>query len=429
MLGDGQRDAGGEDPLDHRVVGGVEQQHQFAGGGPLLQRVADGGGVGVGQPHGGEDDAERLAAGGRLGGDLGRPAPGGAGRPRRTPAASGRAPAWSGASMAETPVSTGSAGGSRRVGLSGAPPTGARRRAEDRRAAVERLAAAVADPAQPARADRDAQRAAGEGDRGCPRVDARRCPPAPGRRRGRGRPRAPGRGAARPSASRMLANSSQPTPATPATTSERAAQLADAVCTSIQRPGTAPHVHAPPSVRSQHRCRAGRATPAASSGPASSRARSSGAKSASSIAAAGDPAVDQLLGSGRRPSSTASTSAAVFAGRAVRVVGLTARSAAARASRSSRPASSTIRSRAGQRGDADQLGQRGQPVGLGEQRRPSAPAAAPSPGSPLRACQAPIASASRRERAGPGRPPGSAGRRRGRGRGSTGSARTAGCGR
>ena len=71
VFGDGQRDAWRQDPLDHRVVGGVEQQQQLAGRGALLEGGANGIRVGVGEPHRGEDDAERLVARGRLGGDLG----------------------------------------------------------------------------------------------------------------------------------------------------------------------------------------------------------------------------------------------------------------------------------------------------------------------------------------------------------------------
>ena len=62
------------------------------------------------------------------------------------------------ASMTETPVSTGSAGGSRSTGFSGEP--GHRRGdvAGHRRPAVHRLAPSVAHPAEPVRADRDPQR-------------------------------------------------------------------------------------------------------------------------------------------------------------------------------------------------------------------------------------------------------------------------------
>ena len=64
--------------------------------------------------------------------------------------------------MTDTPVSTGSAGGSRRTGLSGSPETVARWTAGHRWAVVDRLAAAVADSAQPAVADRYPQRFAAE---------------------------------------------------------------------------------------------------------------------------------------------------------------------------------------------------------------------------------------------------------------------------
>ena len=72
VLGDGQRDARGQDPLDHRVVGGVEQEQQLARRRALLEGRAHRVRVGVGQAHGGEHDAERLVARGRLGRDLGR---------------------------------------------------------------------------------------------------------------------------------------------------------------------------------------------------------------------------------------------------------------------------------------------------------------------------------------------------------------------
>jgi hypothetical protein len=71
VLGDGQRDARGEDALDHRVVGGVEQQHELARGRAVLQPVADHRKIGVGQAHPGEDDAEGRAADPRLRRELG----------------------------------------------------------------------------------------------------------------------------------------------------------------------------------------------------------------------------------------------------------------------------------------------------------------------------------------------------------------------
>ena len=42
VLGDGERDPRGEDPLDDRVVGGVEEQRQVAGGGarPRARRAS-----------------------------------------------------------------------------------------------------------------------------------------------------------------------------------------------------------------------------------------------------------------------------------------------------------------------------------------------------------------------------------------------------
>ena len=62
VLGDGQRDARGQDPLDHRVVGGVEQQQQLTRGRTLLEDRSHRVRVGVGQAHRGEHDTERLVA-------------------------------------------------------------------------------------------------------------------------------------------------------------------------------------------------------------------------------------------------------------------------------------------------------------------------------------------------------------------------------
>ncbi len=67
-------------------------------------------------------------------------------------------------SIAETPVRIGSLGVSRGAGVDRAAGDVLPRLAEDRRPAVERLPAAVADAAEPALADGDPHRAAGEGD-------------------------------------------------------------------------------------------------------------------------------------------------------------------------------------------------------------------------------------------------------------------------
>ena len=128
-------------PLDDRVVGGVEQQHQFPGRASCFEDVAGIGGVGVRQADAGEHHAERLAAGGGLGGDLTGQAAGAASRATRRPAASAREPAWSARRCTDTPVSTGSAGGSRWTGLSGSPLIGTcalARSPADRRRSVRR---------------------------------------------------------------------------------------------------------------------------------------------------------------------------------------------------------------------------------------------------------------------------------------------------
>ena len=164
MLGDRQRQPRREQPLDDRRVGQVQQQHELARGGALFQRAADRRGVGMGEAHRCEHHAERLAARRGLRGQLaGQLQVRQAGRPRRW-AASGRGPSVVSASITDTPVSTGSAGGSRAAGLIGYPATGAVTSAGDRRAAVDRLAEPVADPAEPAFADADPQRAAAELD-------------------------------------------------------------------------------------------------------------------------------------------------------------------------------------------------------------------------------------------------------------------------
>ena len=156
----------GQHPLHDRVVGGVQQQHQLAGRGALLEGVADRRGVGVGQAHPGEDHRRTARRRRSTGPRSGWPARGaGARRTEKIGSFWPRTRVVS-ASMAEMPVSTGSAGGSRCVGLSGNPATGAPRCAEHRRTAVDGVAAAVADPAQPAGADRDVQRLPGERDPG-----------------------------------------------------------------------------------------------------------------------------------------------------------------------------------------------------------------------------------------------------------------------
>ena len=74
MLGDGQRQPRREHALDNRIVGGIQQQHQFAGRAALVENVAGVGGVGVSQADAGEDHAERVVTRCRLRRDLTRQA-------------------------------------------------------------------------------------------------------------------------------------------------------------------------------------------------------------------------------------------------------------------------------------------------------------------------------------------------------------------
>nr|WP_237108779.1 hypothetical protein [Nonomuraea sp. MG754425] len=165
MLGDGQRDAGREQPFDHGVAGEVEQQRQLRGRRAPLEDAAHGGRVAMGQSHGSEDDAERRAAGVGLGGDLG-------GEFQVGQAALGEDGQLLAADQGGQRVDGGDAGDHRLGGR--LPYRGVHREtghrsavaAEDRGAAVQRPAAPVADPSLPSGPDRDAQRAAGEGDPG-----------------------------------------------------------------------------------------------------------------------------------------------------------------------------------------------------------------------------------------------------------------------
>ena len=70
----GQRQPRREHALDNRIVGGVQQQHQFAGRAALVESVAGVGGVGVSQADAREDHAERVVTRCRLRGDLTRQA-------------------------------------------------------------------------------------------------------------------------------------------------------------------------------------------------------------------------------------------------------------------------------------------------------------------------------------------------------------------
>ena len=304
-------------------------------------------------------------------------------RRRRRSAASGPRTSVVRASIAEMPVSTGSAGASAVRRVERVPGDRRASGAEDRRAAVERLAPAVAHPAEPAVTDRDPQRAAGEGDAGPRRAAARRCPRAPGRRRGRGRPRARPRGGPSPG---VQADHGELVPADagdPATTSSGPRISGDAEYSTQRRSGSASAVTRSPSDARQHRVPPGAATPAASSGPVSAAARSSGEKSSSSISAAGTRRASTSRSAARRPRpARRRRSAAVLRGRAVGVVGATARSAAA-------PPRAAAGRRAGPpaRGPGSEptptrAASVAEPVGLGQQRWSPGRAGAAQSGSP-----------------------------------------------
>ena len=70
VLGNGQGQPGCEDPLDDRVVGGVQEEHQLTLGGPGLEAVANEVGVCMSDAHAGEHDGEGLVPGVSLSGDL-----------------------------------------------------------------------------------------------------------------------------------------------------------------------------------------------------------------------------------------------------------------------------------------------------------------------------------------------------------------------
>ena len=420
VLGDGERDPRGEDPLDHRVVGGVEQQHQLPGRGALLQRRR------APRPRrrGSGPCAAKTTLNGSspavgLRGDLGGQLAGAAARRRRRSAAS--APHQRGQRVDRRDAGEHRLGrrlAVRRVqraaghrGDAGRPGPAGRRRAARR----GRCRPGPASPARPGRAAAAPAKAT--------RVRARHQPVGALEHLHHGQVavdlehQAVPRPAVRP-APRITANSSQPTPATPRTTS------------------SGPRSSAHPGRTRRAARRRGRpalliAAPAGSPAPAPRRAadpggvvraavscaaRSSGAKSSSSISAAVTP---------RRPvashrsttASTASSSAAAFAARAVRVVGR--QRALLQHPLAQQPAGEQHHPLVpGQRAGPDQLGQVAQPVGLGEQAGHPGP-----PRGPVRVAVAGVPGAESGRRRGrtsrPSRPPGSAGRRRGRGPGST----------
>ena len=272
------------------------------------------------------------------------------------------------------------------AGLSGWPATARGRSPEHRRAAVERLAAAVADPAEPAVADRDAAAARRRTRRAVAAgIDARRCPPAPGPPPGRGRPRAPGRGATSPAASRIGANSSQPTPVDAADHEQRAAQLESTPVYSIRAPLIASASSAVEQLGSRH---APRRRPRRRGRPP----RAPGQRREVELLDApppGTPRVDEVARSGRCTSSTS-----VDERRRLRRASSTRRCATERALLQHRLAQQPAGEQhhalaAGQRAGADQLGQRaaaGRPRRAA--RRSRAAPRAPSRDRRCAACQA-----------------------------------------
>ena len=304
---------------------------------------------------------------------------------------------------------------------------------QHRRAAVDRLAAAVADPAQPGRADRDPQRASGERDPGVAGaepvgalehlddgevpVDLQHQP-------------VPDLVDAVVVGGRTVANSSQPTPVTPRTTS------------------SGPRSSSTPRWTTSRSSAAGRARRThvsglrASGASASRRARDLVHRVRRGLAGGpqdrgevdlldlggGDPAVDQrLAGVDDREHGVDERG---------RLLGAcSARRSASRAlccrtpSRSSRPASSTTRSRPGSDAGADELGEVGR---AGPPRRASAITRARRR-RPVRVAVAGVPDARGPRRRGrtsrTSRRPGSAARRPGRGPGTTARARTVRCAR
>ncbi len=252
--------------------------------------------------------------------------------------------------MTEIPVRIGSRGTSRAVGLSGEPATGRVSVAEHGRPTVERLAHAVPHPSEPSLAHRDLA----AGGRRTPTdtvvgVDAGGALEDLDDGEVVGAPRARGRGAISPEGRRTVASSSKPDPLdaprprAAAPPPSRAPWYSSGATGAIE---SRPRAHAESSRAASTSSRR-RSTPAASSGPTSSRTRVDARRDrpprSPRPARPGRPGP----GTGRRRRAPCSSSAACLAGRAVGVVDARARSAASTASRSSRPASSAIRSRGG----------------------------------------------------------------------------------
>ena len=163
VLGDGQRDPGRRDPLDERVVGRVEDEHEIARGEARVELEADHRRVRVRDAHGAEDDRERLVVASRPGlrGNLGRQLQVGKAADREDrqllPADERGQPVDRG-HAGEDHVPGGVAPGRVERAARDLAPLGA----QHGRAAVERLAEAVADAPEPGLSDRSAQRRAGE---------------------------------------------------------------------------------------------------------------------------------------------------------------------------------------------------------------------------------------------------------------------------
>ena len=323
-------------------------------------------------------------------------------------------------------MSTGSAGGSRSDGVDRGAGHGHGDVAGDRRPAVDRLAPPVAHPAEPVRADGDPQRAAAEGDARC---RAGRMPPVPSRTCTTARSRSASRTSpcrVSPSPSLIVANSSQPTPVTPRTTSSGPRSSATAV---YSRRAQAAHAARPvlalrraqlPVEAGEHRPLSGgdrfrrarlfpgpqdrgevlalhapRATPA----PASSRQRAATASTASPSAAA--------LALPQKPSTGLSALCCSTPSLISRPPRIAARSAGGRAATPISSASALSRSASASSADSSLL-------------RRAHPA---SPARPARRPPRPRRGRTTRTR----RRPGSAARRRDRGQVTTGRGRNAGC--
>ena len=123
MLGDRERDARRDDPLDKRIVGGVEQQRQVACLRALLERVAHSHRVGARDADGCEHDGERRLPRRGPATRSGRPAPDAEARRPRRRAASGHGRASPARRSRRRRSGSASRGVSRAPGLIGLPAT------------------------------------------------------------------------------------------------------------------------------------------------------------------------------------------------------------------------------------------------------------------------------------------------------------------